>query len=796
MLQRARASIRGKLALLAAVPVTCALLLALLLAHDARQRAASAASLGSIEDLARLASYIADVVHAVQDERAARSTSAGLGAAGMAPAGACADTDAAAARLETFLSTRDRSKLPARLSGDLVRSSALLRDLISDRTAPNAKARLQDLSLRYASTTRPLIDAIAALPELTDDGEMLRNLTALVALLELEERSSVEQAIVGYAAARGEFPPGAYKALVTTSTEEQVFREAFETSASTGVRDELERARARGKAADEMLEGCLSSTEDAVTVEVVAWNETKGSAIRGLRGVERILLGRIETAAAGKSAELRRTIRLTLGLSLAVLVVSLALAFLVRLVAARSAQLASRNAALRLVLDNVDQGLATVGPGGVLNTERSAAFDRWFASSGGATFYDAIAPEDSRLRASLDIGYQQVEDGILPVEVSLDQLPKRFDRDGRHFTFGLKPLFEGETVAGALVVVTDVTAELEARREHAKQREETSIFRRLAHDKSAFVAFLEETGSLVDRLRAGTTGAAEQMALVHTIKGNAAQYDARSVADVAHELESEIVDSGRALDVDRRLPLLDAWDSLTRQTASLVGGSEATIQLAPGELERLIRAVAGGIPTSETLARLRMLFDEPVALRFARLGDHAQRLAGRLGKAVPDVTVNADDLRLPRQIFSPIWGGLVQVIRNAVDHGIESAEARAAAGKPPQGKVELRARRQGPDFVIEVADDGAGIDWTRVAAKARAAGLPASRPADLERALFTSGISTRDAVTDVSGRGVGLAAVWNAADALGGTVRVESAKGRGTRFVFRLPVVQQNRGAA
>jgi two-component system chemotaxis sensor kinase CheA len=283
---------------------------------------------------------------------------------------------------------------------------------------------------------------------------------------------------------------------------------------------------------------------------------------------------------------------------------------------------------------------------------------------------------------------------------------------------------------------------------------------------------------------------------VHTIKGNAAQYDARSVADVAHELESEIVDSGAVVDPERRLPLLDAWDALTRQTASLVGGSEANIQLAPGELDRLVRAVAGGIPTSETVARLRMLFDEPVSLRFARLGDHAQRLAGRLGKAVPDVTVHAGDVRLPRRMFSPLWGGLVHVIRNAVDHGIESAEARVAAGKSPQGNVELRARLQGPDFVLEVADDGAGIDWAGVATKARAAGLPASRPADLERALFTSGISTRDAVTDVSGRGVGLAAVWNAAHALGGTVRVESAKGRGTRFVFRLPVVQQNRGAA
>jgi two-component system chemotaxis sensor kinase CheA len=862
MLKRARTSIRAKLALLAGVPVTGALLLALFVAHDARQRAASAASLGSIEDLARLASYIADVLHAVEDERAVRSVSAGRDAQPLATAAAYAETDHAAARLEAFLSTHDRSKLPERLAGDLVQSAALLKELGPSR-APHGDApvRLQDVSARYGATSGPLVGAIGALPELTDDGEMLRNLTALVALLELEERASVEQAIVGYAAARGEFPPGAYKTLVTTVTEEQVFHQAFRTSASTDVRQELDRASERGRPARAMLDACLSSTEDSVSMDLEAWNHAKGSAIHELRGVERILLGRIETAAAGKGAELKKTIRLSLGVSLAVLVLSVAMAFFVGrgvqgsvgaladaarrvrasrdfavrarkvsddelgdltetfndmlsgiqardgeleqhrshlegLVAARTAELGARNAALRLVLDNVDQGLATVGVDGVLNPERSAAFDRWFASESGATFDLALAAHDERLRASLDLGWQQVGDGFLPVEVAVEQLPKRFDRDGRHFTLTVKVISEGDALAGALLVVTDVTAELEGRREQAKQREETQVFRRLARDKAAFVAFLEETGSLVEQLRGAARSPAEQLALVHTVKGNAAQYDVRSVADLAHEMESEIVDSSSPLDESRRLPLLAAWDALVSQVAPLVGGGDSSIQIAPGELERLIRAVGSGLSAAETSARLRMLFDEPVAMRFARLGDHVERLASRLGKPVPLLTIHTDDLRLPRDLVAPLWAGLVHVVRNAVDHGIEDAGGRAAAGKPARGNVEFRARLHASDVVIEIADDGAGIDWDRVAVKARAAGLPAARPADIERALFASGVSTMEGVTDLSGRGVGLAAVWGAVTGLGGTVRVESVRGRGTRFVFRLPVLQEARGAA
>jgi two-component system chemotaxis sensor kinase CheA len=183
-------------------------------------------------------------------------------------------------------------------------------------------------------------------------------------------------------------------------------------------------------------------------------------------------------------------------------------------------------------------------------------------------------------------------------------------------------------------------------------------------------------------------------------------------------------------------------------------------------------------------------------MRFARLGDHAERLASRLGKPVPAFTIETDDLRLPRERYAPFWAGLVHVVRNAVDHGIETADERAAAGKLARGNVEFRARVHAGDIVIEIADDGGGIDWDRLAAKARAAGLPSTKRADVERALFVSGISTREQITDVSGRGVGLAAVWDATASLGGTVRVESIRGRETRFVFRLPLEQESRGAA
>ncbi|HTB76867.1 MAG TPA: ATP-binding protein, partial [Polyangiaceae bacterium] len=475
-----------------------------------------------------------------------------------------------------------------------------------------------------------------------------------------------------------------------------------------------------------------------------------------------------------------------------------------RLVVARTQELGARNSAMRLVLDNVEQGLATIGIDGSLHSERSAAFDRWFGAArdslDGHPFCEALAPGEERLRLLLKLGWEQVAEGFLPPEVAVEQMPKRFDLGGRHFTLSVQPILGGEQVAGALLVVSDVTAELEARKEQGRQKEEVLVFRRIAADKRAFAAFLEETGNLVERLRVGERprdggdgggGAREQLGIVHTVKGNAAQYDVRSVAEAAHDLESAIADSGAPVDAAAMAPLFTAWQAIRDRVAGLVGTGDSVIELSRGELERLLARVASGAPSSELATRLRMLFDEPVATRFARLAEHVERLAARLGKPAPRLSIRGEDVRLPQRRYASFWGALVHVARNAIDHGIEDPAVRTAAGKPARGTISFQARLEDASVLIEVVDDGAGVDWERLAARARKAGLPARTREEIERTIFVSGISSVEDVTEVSGRGVGLAAVWDATVNLGGTVRVTSVRGRETRFVFRLPSARQ-----
>ena len=127
-----------------------------------------------------------------------------------------------------------------------------------------------------------------------------------------------------------------------------------------------------------------------------------------------------------------------------------------------------------------------------------------------------------------------------------------------------------------------------------------------------------------------------------------------------------------------------------------------------------------------------------------------------------------------------MWSALTHITRNAVDHGLLPKEERT-------GQLELEARSAGGELVLTFADNGRGVDWDKVRERAAATGLPSSTREDLEQALFAVGLTTRDDVSELSGRGVGMAAVKEAVESLGGTIRVRSERNAGTTVELRFP---------
>lgn len=169
------------------------------------------------------------------------------------------------------------------------------------------------------------------------------------------------------------------------------------------------------------------------------------------------------------------------------------------------------------------------------------------------------------------------------------------------------------------------------------------------------------------------------------------------------------------------------------------------------------------------------------------LADMAARVAIKLGKQLT-VEVRASSQRIDRERTAPLWASLVHLVRNAVDHGLEPAEERESQGKPAAAALGIAAAVEGGVLTVSVSDDGRGIDWPRVAEKARERGLPHGSRTELEEALFADGLSTRDVASAISGRGVGLASVRQAVLALGGTITVSSVIGEGTQFRIVVPV--------
>jgi two-component system chemotaxis sensor kinase CheA len=210
----------------------------------------------------------------------------------------------------------------------------------------------------------------------------------------------------------------------------------------------------------------------------------------------------------------------------------------------------------------------------------------------------------------------------------------------------------------------------------------------------------------------------------------------------------------------------------------------AGLQQAVQELTRSSQAL------QSMVMQVRMIPVDVVFLRFPRL---VRDLSSKLGKEVKLELVGRDT-ELDRTVVDAVGDPLVHLVRNSLDHGLEGKQERLAAGKPAVGRLEISARHAGGNVVIEVRDDGRGINPQAIAGKALAAGLidaQAAEEIDLKGAvelLFAPGFSTSETTSDISGRGVGMDAVRTKIRELGGEVVVESTLGHGTLAQIKLPL--------
>jgi two-component system chemotaxis sensor kinase CheA len=214
----------------------------------------------------------------------------------------------------------------------------------------------------------------------------------------------------------------------------------------------------------------------------------------------------------------------------------------------------------------------------------------------------------------------------------------------------------------------------------------------------------------------------------------------------------------------------------------MTGAADEHLSRALGQLRGITKDL------QRTTMSLRMV---PIRGVFQKMSRLVRDVAAQLGKEIR-LVLDGDETELDRTVIEEIADPLVHMIRNSADHGIESPADRVAAGKPRAGTITLQAFHQGGFVVIRIADDGRGLDPARIRATAEARGIVSRstplEPREVLELIFAPGFSTAAAVTDLSGRGVGMDVVRTNIEAIGGTVDIHSQPGAGTTVRVHVPL--------
>ncbi|WXL28044.1 Hpt domain-containing protein [Ectopseudomonas mendocina] len=304
---------------------------------------------------------------------------------------------------------------------------------------------------------------------------------------------------------------------------------------------------------------------------------------------------------------------------------------------------------------------------------------------------------------------------------------------------------------------------------------ETSIFRgRVEQQVSDFAFTLSEMEATIDRVR-------DQLRRLDT------ETQAQILSRIQAEAERAGYEEFDPLEMDRHSQLQQLSRSLFESASDLLDLKETLAARSRDAETLLLQQARVNSELQEGLMRTRMVPFDRLVPRLRRI---VRQVAGELGKQVEFHIGNAEG-EMDRTVLERIVAPLEHMLRNAVDHGVESAEARRAAGKPEHGTIRLDMGREGGDIVLTLSDDGAGIRLDAVRQKAIERGLMTA-DSDLTdhevlQFILEAGFSTAERVTQISGRGVGMDVANSEVKQLGGSMSIDSKPGTGTTFTVRLP---------
>ena len=449
-------------------------------------------------------------------------------------------------------------------------------------------------------------------------------------------------------------------------------------------------------------------------------------------------------------------------------------------------QVRERTKAIRTILDHVTFGFLVVGADGAIREGFTRSCEALFGREpevGGAL--TELLRCGVKQSAELALGLDQIFEDFMPEEVTVDQLPKRFEIEGRVLRLEARAVRDDDdAVEGVLFTVSDITA-LEAAEREARHRE---VLIGILQQKSAFEQFVMDTRTSLEVAVETIDDQVIVRRVVHTVKGNAASWGITSVVELTHELEQ-----GETLGVDDLMAIHASMRAYLKANTSVLGLDYDDVEPAfeiPAEKIRRLRALAADpVNMNEVTGWIRQIVQRPAHEFLGPMTTFVEKLGERLEKDV-SFELEGEALLVDAEVMRPVLRNLSHLVRNAVDHGIEPSWERG--DKPAQGSISVRLVEAGPAWEVRVEDDGRGIPVERLTQKAVALGRfdaeSVARMGTQQKItlIFEDGVSSADVATDISGRGVGMSAVRSAVLSQGGYIDVQTGPS-GTCFLLTVP---------
>ncbi len=494
-----------------------------------------------------------------------------------------------------------------------------------------------------------------------------------------------------------------------------------------------------------------------------------------------------------------------------------------KMVEARTVELREANRLVSTILNSLGQGIFVFDRNAQTLPFYSKVSERMFGiAPANKPVADVLRLEGSE-RETFKKWIEAVFEEMLDFEDLVPLGPSRLTTSpDKHVAFDFHPMrSEQGALQGVVLVATDKTEEMKARKEAERERSFARRIVQIVQHRQQFKTFVNEANRiLAGRSKSLETGSGldheEVSRDLHTIKGGAASFSLIEIADRAHHCEdvlSNYVKSQAGVMPTEwpnglRMQLKSGVDVMTRYLneflenhSFLAAGSEVegrTVEIPVATLqawhERINHPQFAKIVSEEIFENW---MQEPVARLFGNVDGSMRELAQRLGKSLKPTVFENGDLKVVPEYFQELFGTYIHGFRNAIDHGIETPGERIAAGKDVDGQLKVKFERfvQGGQqwLKTEIYDDGRGMDPVRIRRRLDEKQLAYDTNAtdeEIIQAVFRDDFSTANAVTDVSGRGVGLSAVKAQAEKMGGEAFVRSTVGTGSILTVVVPDIQ------